>query len=56
MNMILFIIQEYGKMLSKNIMIKVISFGNSLLKGGNKIIQQTIFDYFLNNSESELIF
>lgn len=38
MNMILYIIQENGKILNKGIMIKVISFGNSLLKGGNKVI------------------
>ena len=54
--MVLTILADNKINLSQELLIKFLNFANCLLKGGNKRIQRTVYEYFLNSSKSEHIF
>lgn len=55
MKMILSVISE-NKNLDIDLLINYLLFGNKMLEGGNKYVQQTIYEFFLNNPKSEMLF
>ena len=56
MKLVLVILSEYQKYLDIELLTGFISFGISLLKGGNTAVQTTIYEFCLANPASEYMF
>ncbi|KAL4438400.1 hypothetical protein ABPG74_009439 [Tetrahymena malaccensis] len=54
--MVLIILSEYSHNLDGQLYIDFVSFLNTLLKGGNSRVQKTVYDFFVNQPKSEIIF
>ena len=55
--MILSLLSDSSKdNISDKIFDDLILFGKKILKGGNKEVQKSIYNYFINNTSSEVFF
>ncbi|EGR27735.1 MIR domain protein [Ichthyophthirius multifiliis] len=54
--MILIVISEHSHLLDGELYINFLLFINTLLKNGNVRVQKTIYEFFINQSKTELIF
>lgn len=56
MKMVLYVLSRHSKAMDNDLLLNFLHLGTTMLEGGNKSVQKTIYEYFSNNQKSEIIF